>query len=60
MVSVCIALYNGEKFIEKQLLSIKNQTKKAKYLCKQMKITAKIPERIFAKMREENDEYKTW
>ncbi len=28
MVSVCIALYNGEKFIEKQLLSIKNQTKK--------------------------------
>lgn len=29
MVSVCIALYNGEKFIEKQLLSIKNQTQKA-------------------------------
>lgn len=28
MVSVCIAAYNGEKFIEKQLLSIKNQTKK--------------------------------
>ena len=38
---------------------IKTQTKKAKYECEQMRITAKKPERIFAIMREKSDEYKT-
>lgn len=38
---------------------IKMRTKKTKYECKQLKEKATIPERIFAKMREKNDEYKT-